>query len=362
MTTLLVGDIGGTKTVLRLVQLAETGDGVSAPGQTALHEQVYPSQAFADLVPIVQTFLSEVADSLEPVPAIAAACFGIAGPVVDNASELTNLNWQLDGTRLERELEIAPVLLINDFAANSFGVLGVAEDEMVTLQEAEVKANAPIAVIGAGTGLGQSFLIPAGDGYQVFATEGGHADFSPRSQQDFQLLQYLRDRDGLGRVSVERIVSGGGIVRIYRFLRDGGSESASQEELPELAAKVKQWEVAVAQGKLDQADDPAPAIAEAALNQTNPLCEEALRLFVSSYGAEAGNVALKLLPYGGLYIAGGIAAKILPLMQRGEFLQAFHHKGRMEPILHQIPIRIILNPRISLIGGALYAAQTLKAG
>jgi glucokinase len=339
MTILLAGDIGGTKTILRLVR-AE-GDRLETLG-----EQQYASREFADLVPMVDQFLQDVAAAEAPVN----ACFAIAGPVVHNASTLTNLSWCLEGDRLERELGLAHVQLINDFAAVGYGVLGLAPEDTHTLQPGKPDATAPIGVMGAGTGLGQGFLIAAADDHRVFPSEGGHADFAPRSEQDFQLLKYLLEKFQITRVSAERVVSGQGIVAIYQFLRDRqvGRESA------EMAAIMHTWEREM--GKTEKSVDPGAAISQGA-SQQDYLCEQTMQMFISAYGAEAGNLALKLLPYGGLYIAGGIAAKNLAWMTNGGFMAAFRDKGRVSHLLDEVPVHVVLNPRVGLIGAALRAAR-----
>lgn len=346
MITLLAGDIGGTKTILRLVTSTPTDS--TLPTLTTQYEQTYPSQEFLDLVPMVRQFLQE-AGSHTP-QGIARACFGIAGPVVNNTSQLTNLNWRLEADRLACELGIPHVSLINDFAAIGYGVLGLTHHDLYTLQEGDPQPGAPIAVIGAGTGLGEAFLVGQGANYCVFASEGGHADFAPRSELEFQLLLYLRDKHSIDRVSVERVVSGAGIVSIYEFLRDRGMA----EESPALTEMFKTWHYQI--GREEKTIDPAAEISKAALSGQDYLCEKAMELFVSAYGAEAGNLALKLLPYAGLYIAGGIAAKNLPLFQNGGFMRALLQKGRMRAVLEQVPVRVVLNPHVGLIGAALYAA------
>ena len=344
MTLLLAGDIGATKTILRLVESQPTASR-DLPEQTTLHEQTYPSQEFADLVPMVRQFL-EAAGS-HPTPE--KACFGIAGPVVNNTSKLTNLSWILEASRLEQDLQVAKVALINDFVAVGYGVLGLPESDLHTLQPGSPDPNAPIAVIGAGTGLGQGFVIPQADSYRVFGTEGGHASFAPQSPLEFELLQYILEKYHVNRVSVERVVSGMGIVAIYQFLRD----RKIYQESPTLAQVYQTWEREI--GKEHKSVDLAAEISIAAVKQ-DVLAQKTMELFVSAYGAEAGDVALKLLPYGGLYVAGGIAAKILPLMQQ-RFLPAFLHKGRMNSLLEQIPVRVVLNPQVGLIGTAICAAQ-----
>lgn len=337
MTLLLAGDIGGTKTILRLVD---------AENLHTIAQKTYPSGDFPDLVPLVQQFLLEL-----HTPTPQKACFAIAGPVVDNTAKLTNLTWFLDTPRLKQELGIDSMCLINDFAAVGYGIFGLSKTDLLTLQVGKHKLEAPIAVIGAGTGLGQGFLIKQGNYYQVFPSEGGHGDFAPRNELEFQLLKYLLDKHDIQRVSVERVVSGQGIVAIYQFLRDRQVYSES----PEIAEIVRTWEREA--GQMEKSVDPGAAIGGAAVQGSDRLSVEALKLFVDIYGAEAGNLSLKLLPYGGLYIAGGIAPKILPLLKNGNFLLNFSQKGRMRSILEDIPVHIILNQEVGLIGAALRAAR-----
>ncbi|AFY58944.1 glucokinase [Rivularia sp. PCC 7116] len=340
MTLLLAGDIGGTKTILRLVEASEK------PVLRTLYEERYPSKDFPDLVPIVKQFLT--AANTTDIPQ--KACFAIAGPVVNNTAKLTNLAWFLDSSRLEEQLGIASVSLINDFAAVGFGILGLKKEDVLTLQAGKPNLEAPIGILGAGTGLGQGFLIKTGDMYQIFPSEGGHSDFAPRTELEFQLLKYLLDKHDIQRVSVERVVSGMGIVSIYEFLRD----RKMAPESPEIAQVVTTWEREAGQEK---SVDPGAAIGTAAVNKSDRLSEQTMQLFVDAYGAEAGNLALKLLPYGGLYIGGGIAPKILPLIQNGNFLLNFSSKGRMRSILQDIPVHIILNSQVGLIGAAISASR-----
>jgi glucokinase len=340
MTLLLAGDIGGTKTILRLVEASDSLE------LETLYEATYRSGDFSDLVPLVQQFLSQA-----NLPTPQRACFAIAGPVVNNTAKLTNLTWFLDTDRLKQELGIDSVSLINDFAAVGYGIFGLSKNDVVTLQVGKQKLEAPIGIIGAGTGLGQGFLIKQGNYYQVFPSEGGHADFAPRNELEFQLLKYLLDKHNIQRVSVERVVSGQGIVSIYQFLRDRKVASES----PEIAQTVRTWEQEA--GQQEKSVDPGAVIGAAALAGSDRLCVQTLKLFVDIYGAEAGNLALKLLPYGGLYIAGGIAPKILPLVENGSFILNFTEKGRMRPLLEDIPVHIILNQQVGLIGAALRAAR-----
>lgn len=350
MSILLAGDIGGTKTILRLVKAEQVDLQRPLPVLTGLYEETYPSQEFPDLVPMVRAFLSAATAQIGETGAIDRACFGIAGPVVKNTSKLTNLSWTLAADRLQQELQIPQINLINDFEAVGYGVLGLTETDVYTLQSGEPDPMAPIAVIGAGTGLGQGFVIPTSTGYRVFGSEGGHADFAPRSELEFDLLNYLMERNHIDRVSVERVVSGTGIVSIYQFLR----QRQISDESPAMAEVFRIWEREI--GKDVKTVDPAAEISKAAMTQQDYLCQKAMDLFVSSYGAEAGNLALKLLSKGGLYIAGGIAAKILPLIQRGDFMQAFFQKGRMTPILERIPVHVVLSSDVGLVGAALCAA------
>lgn len=350
MAMLLAGDIGGTKTILRLVT-AERVEAQPLPVLTTLYEQTFPSQDFIDLVPMVRQFMTAAASQLGEVPQPHHACFGIAGPVTNNAVKLTNLSWFLEAKNLQEELHIEHIRLINDFAAIGYGVLGLSGNDVYPLQAGEPDRTAPIAVLGAGTGMGQGYAVPCREGYRVFATEGGHVDFAPRSAIEIQLLQYLKERMGIERVSLERVVSGMGILSIYQFMRD----RRVADESSEVAEIYKIWQREI--GRETKTVDLAAVISKHAIEQTDYLCQETMELFISAYGAEAGNVALKFLPYGGLYVAGGIAAKNLPLIQRGSFLESFHDKGRVSSILDKVPIYIVLNPRVGLIGAALCAAQ-----
>ncbi|MBU6228346.1 MAG: glucokinase [Cyanobacteria bacterium REEB459] len=346
MTYLLAGDIGGTKTLLGLLE------GHSPLSLRICFEATYASQTYADLVPMVREFLRQGADQIGPGMAPAVACFAIAGPVVANRSNLTNLAWFLDGDRLQAELHLTQVSLINDFEAVGYGVFGLTPEDLHPLQVGKPQIHAPMAVIGAGTGLGQSFALTL-EGYpRVFASEGGHADFAPRSELEFQLLHYLLDKHQISRVHVGRVVSGRGIVSLYQFLRDRGfaAESAS------VAEAITRWERQ--RGRSHKTIDPAAVIATAAATG-DPLCQKAMAMFVEAYGAEAGNLALQILPYGGLYVAGGIAAKNLALMTAGNFMAAFTHKGRVSSLLQNVPVHIVLNPRVGLIGAGVKAATLM---
>ncbi|MCU0570896.1 MAG: glucokinase [Oculatellaceae cyanobacterium Prado106] len=348
MTQILAGDIGGTKTILRWVEAQPQANGTDL---TTRYEEQFVSREFADLVPMIRQFYAAAHQKTGETPAPERACFAIAGPVSRNTSSLTNLSWYLEADRLEQDLAIAQVNLINDFAAIGYGIAGLKPEDLHTLQEIEPQSDAPIAVLGAGTGLGECFLIRHQGKAQVFPTEGGHSDFAPRSELEFQLLKYLREKHGIGRISVERVVSGQGIVAIYQFLRDRQSATESAE----IQAAIRTWEQEA--GRSEKSVDPAAVIAIAAAEERDYLSERTMQMFAEAYGAEAGNLALKLLPYGGLYIAGGIAAKNLPLIESGGFLRAMTDKGRMRSLMEQIPVHVILNPQVGLIGAALYAVQ-----
>jgi glucokinase len=346
MVTLLAGDIGGTKTILRLV---ETRGGLL----TARAERTYASKAYSGLAPMVVEFLAAAAAETGGRARPAAACFGVAGPVAANTSRVTNLPWTLAGERLARELAIARVELINDFTAIGHGVTALPPAALHTLQAGRHEPEAPIAVIGAGTGLGEGFLIPAPAGHRVFATEGGHTDFAPRSPLEIELLGFLRESLQLTRVSVERVVSGQGIASIYELLRRRGTARESAA----LAAAFETWKREI--GKESPTVDLAAVVSQAAIAEDEPLCTETMDVFVGAYGAEAGNLALKLLPYGGLYVAGGIAPKILPLLERDGFIAAFKDKGRMAPLLERVPVHVVLDSKVGLLGAARHAAELL---
>ena len=347
MVLLLAGDIGGTKTILSLVESENVENGQKLPQQQRLYEKTYPSQDFVDLVPIVKHFCEEAQLQLGSKIIVKNACFGIAGPVINNTSKLTNLNWFLTSSRLQEELFIDKVDLINDFVAISYGILGLKDEDLYTLQDVEPKPKAPIAVLGAGTGLGEGFLIPLeNEKYVAFPSEGSHADFAPHNSLGYELSTYIKEKYNLSRISVERVVSGIGISTIYEFLRLKYPEQESEK----MKIAYEAW-------KIKKAINISATISKAAIENNDFLCQQAMGLFIESYGSEAGNLALKLLPYSGLYVAGGIAAKILPLMKSEAFISSFKSKGRMSSLLSEIPVHVILNPKVGLIGAALYAGQ-----
>ena len=272
--------------------------------------------------------------------------------MVNQASQLTNLSWSLSAERLQRDLRIGRVTLLNDFSAIGYGLAGLDDSALLTLQKGTPDRSAPIAVIGAGTGLGEGFLVPDASGrYRTFPSEGGHTDFPSRSALEAQLLDHLREHLRVPQISVERVVSGPGIALIYQFL----CKQHPEQETPAMA-RVREQSLLETDGETSTVDLSA-AVSEAALSGGDALCLQAMRMFVSAYGAEAGNLALKFLCKGGLFVAGGVAPKILPLLQDGTFLEAFLNKGRMRSLMEAIPVRVVLNPKVGLIGAALCAGQ-----
>ncbi|MGD1865698.1 MAG: glucokinase [Phormidesmis sp.] len=356
MAQLLAGDIGGTKTILRLSQTndqdIERYASHELPLET-LYEQRYPSQNYPEFVPMVKEFLAAAAQTV-PVVKPDSACFAIAGPIVDNTCQLTNLSWFLRSEFLSNALEIKTVQLINDFEAIGYGVLGLGPEDIYELQAGEPSDDSPKAVLGAGTGLGQGFLLPCGGEYRVFPSEGGHVDFAPQSELEFQLRKYLLEKHCISRVSEERVVSGMGIISIYQFLRDRQYANESDE----VGQAMDAWERQA--GQRSKLKDPASIISKAATDKTDLLSQKTMEIFIRAYGSEAGNISLKFLPRGGLYIAGGVTAKNLPLMKTGEFMNAFSSKGRVSHLLDKVPVRVVTNQSVGLIGAALKASRNYK--
>jgi len=374
---ILAGDVGGTKANLGLFEMAaEIPRPVRPPGMPGtflapaslpaprplklLAAATFPSSEFAGLAEVVEAFLRQLppaAAASGSRPALAAACFGVAGPVIDNRTSTPNLAWEIDGGALARGLGLPAVELINDLVATAEGIPLLADDELASLQEGapepapevpgERDESGPApgnqVLIAAGTGLGMALLPIAGGVRVTVPSEGGHADFAPRDEDEVALLLYLRRRFG-EHVSVERVVSGPGLRVIYEHLRDAG-----------YAAESLAVSAAFAAG------DPARAIAEAGLTGGDALCERALDMFISAYGAAAGNLALLGTAVGGVYLGGGIAPKILPRLAGGSFLRAFLDKGRFEAYLRRIPVRVLLNDRTALLGAARCAAATAMA-
>ena len=325
--TLLAADIGGTKTRLTLAE--KTANGISF-GRT----QVYDSGAHPNFHSIARLFLGEERPN--------AACFAVAGPITleaeGEACGVTNLPWHLDSRVLSKELGIKRVKLINDFQAVGYGIEHLADSDMLTLQAGQALQHGVRAVIGAGTGLGQCVLVWTGNVYDVISTEGGHADFAPTSDVEFELMKWLQRQHG--HVSIERVASGTGIASINKFLC---------ERWPQLLSTALK-------NAISDSSDVAATLAT--WPEADPLARQTLALFAKVYGAQAGNLALTVLPRGGVYIAGGIAAKNIGLMQGGAFMDAFRNKGRMSQLMDTFPVRIITHPHVGL-HGAMYLAARL---
>lgn len=328
---ILAGDVGGTKVHLALYDFA---GGQLHP----IRDAKFAAHQFGSLDEVVNEFLS--GDENTPAAKrdeILAACFGVPGPVRDGRLKLTNLPWTLDVRDLSRSLSIKHVFLINDLEANGYGIPELAPDKIFTLHAGDPNAVGHRGLISAGTGLGQALLIWDGKTHRPLPSEGGHCDFAARSNREIAMLEYLRNKLK-GRVSFERVVSGLGIKNVYEFLRD-------VEKINE-----PKW---LCDRML--AEDPNVVIGECAEDGSSSLCFETMKTFASAYGAEAGNLALKMLATGGIYLGGGIAPKRLKTMQNGFFMQAFLDKGRMSPLLQAIPVKVILDDTCALLGAAAYA-------
>jgi glucokinase len=328
---ILAGDIGGTKVHLALYDVA---GGRLKP----VRDWRFPAHQFATLELAVKQFLAD-GESVE----IAAACFGCPGPVRDGRLKLTNLAWTLDERELAQALAIEHVSLINDLEANGYGIPELAPESIVTLHEGDAAAVGHRGLIAAGTGLGEALLIWDGKTHRPIPSEGGHCDFAARTDREIALLEYLR-RTLKGRVSWERVVSGIGIQNIYAYLRD-------EEKLEE--PKWLRERIA--------SEDANAVIGACAEDGSSALCFETMQTFAAAYGAEAGNIALKVLAEGGIYLGGGIAPKSLKTLRNGGFMQAFLDKGRLSPLLASIPVRVILDESCALLGAAAYAAARAKA-
>ncbi len=331
MSTVITGDIGGTKTRLALAN-------VDGSRVQILHEVTYRSRDYLQFTDLLAQFLTALASAKLEIPAQIA--LGIAGPVQGRVVSTTNLPWTIAADALQQRYGFSRFILLNDLEATAFGLPALSDEDLLTLQQGSPTAMGNQAIIAAGTGLGEAGLFWDGAQHHPFASEGGHSSFSPADALQFSLLQYLQKSHT--HISWERIVSGMGIVSLYEFLR----------EYRQLPAPV--W----LKTEL-QTGDAAAVISTAASTRRDEICIETMRLFVCLYGAEAANLALKVMSRGGLYLGGGIAPKILPLLQSPDFLNAFLNKGRMRPLLEAMPIKIILNDRAALYGPALRANSKL---
>ncbi len=325
---ILAGDVGGTKTHLGLFRIDD-----GAP--KLLLEHRYATHDFASLEDACAHFLES------PKEPIQAACFGVPGPIIEGEANATNVHWKMREDNLSHALGGARVRLINDLGAAAYGVMHLADSEIHIIQHGAYQLHrGDIAIIAAGTGLGESALVFENGRYYAVASEGGHASFAPRNEEQIELLRYLHKR--FGHVSAERVLSGPGLFNIYSFVRE-------HRRVPEpewLTARLKK-------------EDSSAVVSEVALAHRDPECEHALEMFVDIYGAEAGNLALKVLALGGVYLSGGIAPKILPALTDGRFMHAFIEKGRLEAMLSKIEVRVALNQASGLIGAAWCAAAAL---
>lgn len=321
---ILAGDIGGTNTRLAVFEIADQKPRL-------ITEQTYPSREYNGLEAIVAKFLSE-----HPAK-IARACFGVAGPVRDAKARTANLPWVIDGAQLAAVVGGPNVLLINDLEANAWGLSLLEDSDFLILNLGSPDPEGNGAIISAGTGLGEAGLIYENGRRRPFASEGGHADFAPRTELEVELLKFLMKETG--HVSTERVLSGPGLVNVYRFLRDTG-------RFPEPA-----WLA----DEMQSSSTPAAVISRTALEGKSDLCNAAAEMMVSIYGAEAGNLALKMLATAGVYLGGGIAPKIAEKLKGAHFMDAFTDKGRMRPLLEAIPVRVVMNDQTALMGSAMRA-------
>ncbi len=320
---ILAGDIGGTNARLAFFNFED--------GRFALiSATVFPSREYSGLDQIVSEFLGT--SDVHPD----RACFGIAGPVRNGRVETSNLPWVVDSEPLANELHLDKVSLINDLEANAWGIADLDLKDAVAINQVKGNPAGNQAVIAAGTGLGEAGMYWDGTHHQVFASEGGHTDFAPRNELEVELFRYLNAQ--YGHVSYERILSGPGLLNVFHFLRDTGRGTEPKWLTAEMLHS-----------------DPAAAISQAAMDGKCALCEQAVDVFVSVYAAEAGNLALKVMATGGIFLGGGIAPKMLPKLSGPLFMHAFAAKGRMQPLLESIPVRVITNDKTALLGAARYA-------
>jgi glucokinase len=327
---LLAGDIGGTKTNLAIYS-------PEPPLGEPLAEKTFPSENYSDLESLVRECLSEVDLKVE------RAAFGVAGPVVGGRVTTTNLPWEIEEGQLRRVLNLSAVYLLNDLEAIAHAIPLLKGDDLHTLNEGTTVPGGAIALIAPGTGLGEAFLTWDGSRYRAHPSEGGHVGFAPANRLEAELLQDLRDRHHFDHVSYERVCSGQGIPTIYAFFKERGRGEEPTWLADQLAA----------------VDDRTPVIVNAALDKerTCELCVATLNMFVSILGAEAGNLALKLLATGGVYVGGGIPPRILSALENGRFMEAFVRKGRMSGLLARMPVKVILNPKSALLGAACRALE-----
>ncbi|MEW8506657.1 MAG: glucokinase [Candidatus Thiodiazotropha sp.] len=322
---ILAGDIGGTNTRLALYK--------ALPGaqRDPILQKVYSSQSYESFEAVLQRFMTHVAET-----PIDLACFGIAGPVIDQVCETTNLPWRVSAEQINNRFSFGQTSLINDLEANAWGIVTLQEDDYFTLAAGAENATGNRSIIAAGTGLGEAGLYWDGERHNPFPSEGGHSDFSPTTPLEFSLLQSLRKNRE--QVSWEDLVSGPGLVLIHDYLQ----QTHHQQTPPWLGKEMERM------GR-------APAISAAGLASTDPLCRESLELFTRLYAREAGNHALKIMATGGVYLGGGIAPKILPILKEDIFMEAFIAKGPMSKLMRAMPVKVILNDKTALFGAFNHA-------
>lgn len=322
---ILAGDIGGTNARLAYFQ-PQNGH------LRLVSERVFPSREHSEFGEIVSQFLTDSGTRPE------VACFGIAGPVRNGRVETSNLPWVIEQSRLAKQIHLPSTWLINDLEASAWGIGALSASDLVPLNQVSGPTTGNQGVIAPGTGLGEAGLFWDGSRHLVFACEGGHTDFAPQGELQIELLRFLEAR--FGHVSYERVLSGPGLVNVYEFLRDRGSH---EKESPELAGEMKNA-------------DPAATISRAAMDGSSALAAKALDLWIEIYGAEASNLALKVMATGGLFLTGGISPKILPKLKQPVFMQAFLNKGRLRPLVESIPVQVVTNEKAGLLGAARCAA------
>ena len=327
----LSADIGGTSTRLQLTAYQ------NGKMTTLMHEQ-YASMNHPSLTDLIKQFID---NSDHQSADIHSACFAVAGPIIDGRVKFTNLPWFVEEHSLQEALGIRVVKLINDFQAIGYGIETLLNTDIETLQVGVNQLHAPRAIIGAGTGLGVALMYWNGTYYDVYPTEGGHVDFAPADEEQLALFDYLKSK--LHRVSIERVASGIGIVNCYKFACDNPLYNETE------SAKMRY--------AMHQETDKAATIAKFAFEKQDPVALRAMDLFLRAYGAAAGNLALTTLPYGGLFVVGGIAPKILPHLKAGSFMRCYADKGRMSQMLGDIPVHVVLNTHVGLQGAALYATR-----
>lgn len=329
---IIYGDIGGTKTILRAAKEVKAD-------QSFLLERKYASQSYCHLDEIIADFLNELINIQLSTNLIKVACFAIAGPIISQQAQLTNLPWLINAEALSKKFAIPHVKLINDFEATALGIEKLAEQDLVVLQAGKFSESEMRVVLGAGTGMGVAWLPKIGNQYQPLATEAGHIDFAPTNALQIELFNFLASK--FDHVSVERLLSGPGLTNIFSFLqhRSNQNQTASLLELSE---------------------DEGPLIIELALVQKHLIAMESLKLFTEIYGAFAGNLALAGLCRGGVYIAGGIAPKILQFLKLECFIQSFRSKGRFTELMCEIPVHVVMNTQVGLLGAELSAFRLLQ--